>query len=263
LEIDNVTDDAAGFYLIHIFYQNIVFVDSVLDGLEPPVDAGILNIRNSTVRFVRLTVKSCILSGTLSSTLNLGNYSDHAMWESLSIQDSNFTQNSGNMTLGSDGFLIRQSSGKLLINNTRFIGNAASEGGQVLSSWLGVASSFFSLKIDACTFRNNSGFDAGVQVYSTTRSEVLDCSFENNRVAAGLGSVLRVTTPPWQQHCGSLLVRVYHAEPIPAFLLRGYRVEFQNCSTTCTATLSETVLLFVSPQARGNHPLSPGIGTKQ
>jgi hypothetical protein len=187
-------------------------VDSVLDGLEPPVDAGILNIRNSTVRFVRLTVKSCILSGTQSSTLNLGD-SDHAMWESLTIQDSNFKQNSGNINLGSDGSLIVQTSGKLLINNTHFIGNTASEGGQLFAWWLGVASPFFSLKIYACTFRNNTaGFSgASVLVYGTTMSEVLDCSFENNRGSGGV--LLLVTTPPWQ-HSGSLLVRVYHAVPI-------------------------------------------------
>jgi hypothetical protein len=186
-----------GVYLIHIFYQNIVFVDSVLDGLEPPADAGIVNVANSTVRFDRLNVQFCTLSGTRSTMLNLGD-SNHAMWESLSVHDSNFTQNRGNMTSGRDGFLIRQTSGKLLINNTQFISNIASVGGQVLSSWLGERSTFFGLTIDACTFRNNSsvGSNAGVQVYNATRSEVLGCSFENNRVAGGVGGVLMASNPP-------------------------------------------------------------------
>jgi hypothetical protein len=192
-EVPYGTDDEIGVYLIHILHQNIVFVDSVLNGLEPPVDTGILNVRNSIVRFVRLTVKFCTLSGTRSSTLNLGG-SKHGKWQSLSVQDSHFTQNSGNMALGVDGFLIRQTTGKLLINNTRFIGNNGSVGVTSLSP--GVYSAFFGLKIDSCTFRDNSAssYGACVQVFGAT-AEVLNCSFENNQVASGLGGVLWVSSP--------------------------------------------------------------------
>jgi hypothetical protein len=190
-------DEVSTAFLIRIFDQNIVFEDSVLDGLEPgpSVDAGVISIRNSTVSFVRLTVRSCTLTGEASSVLSLGPtlYAKH---ESLSILDSYFTRNRGNTTLGLDGYLVSQNSGKLVINNTQFTDNIAIVGGQVNSYWVGNANDTFGLAMHACTFRYNSGGTRGcVYVLWAPRSEVVDCSFINNRVARGTGGALQVSAP--------------------------------------------------------------------
>jgi hypothetical protein len=181
---------------IHILnYQNIVFEDSVLDGLEPSVDAGIINVSNSKVVFVRLTVKSCTLSGEFSGVLFLGSNKHAESLESLSIQDSRFMENRGNTVLGMDGALIWQGSGRLLINNTNFTDNTAAVACSVYTHLSDDTYSVYGLTMHACTFRNNScGTTACVCVQETARSEVSDCHFESNRADAGHG-VLQVLSP--------------------------------------------------------------------
>jgi hypothetical protein len=186
-ELSNATTAFSTAYLIQILYQNIVFEDSVLDGLEPgPLDnAGILLVANSTVSFVRLTVSSCTLRGALSSALTFGGdyHSEHEYL--ASVQDSIFMHNRGNPNQGFDGYLVKQSGGKLLIRNTQFISNTAKTGGQISSRSGG-------LTVDACTFRNNSGGASGCVYVFDTSAAVVDSAFEKNRVAAGSGGALKV-----------------------------------------------------------------------
>jgi hypothetical protein len=192
--IDFTDDDPHG-SLIRIYHQHIVFVDSVLDGLEPLVDVDILHVANSTVRFVRLTVRSCTLSGERSAVLRLGEWQHPEHEQHLSVHDSSFMQNIGNTLQGVDGYLVLQTGGKLLVDNTSFIGNTASNGAPLLSLDSNDAAS--GLKIHACTFRNNSSGRDGSCVFVTgaATSEVSNCSFENNRVAAGSGGALWVRDP--------------------------------------------------------------------
>jgi hypothetical protein len=204
LTTSNGTTDPKFAYFINVFQQNIVFEDSVLEGLAPPADFGILSMVNSTVSFVRLTVKSCTLSGTQSVVFNLGTF-NNIKPESLIIQDSHFIHNRGNKVLG-EGYLVWQNSGKLLMNNTHFIGNTASAGGQVLSVQSGIDyPATYGLTLHASTFRNNSGGINGcVYVYGATGVEMSDCTFDNNRADGGrLGGALQVPAP--QVICAFLL----------------------------------------------------------
>jgi hypothetical protein len=191
---NNGTIDDRFAYFINVYNQHIVFEDSILDGLAPPAEHGIIGIQNSTVGFVNLTVQSCILSGEFSAALFLGTLGNTKP-ESLTVQDSYFIRNRG--AGRKDGNLIWQSSGNVLIHNTSFIDNTASIGVQVYSYWQpGSSDAVYCLTIRASTFRNNSGGGYGcVDVHYTTRAEVSDCSFVDNRIAAGRGAALWVPPP--------------------------------------------------------------------
>jgi hypothetical protein len=193
LTANNGTVDKRFAYLINVFKQNIVFEDSVLEGLAPRANESIILVLNSTVSFVRLTVKSCILTGPESAVFNLGTF-NNTKPEALTITDSSFIRNQGK----DYRYLVWQNSGKLLISNTQFIGNTASKGGQVLSEWSGIPHPAYRLTLHGCTFRNNIGGTNGcIYVNAATRVEMSDCTFENNRGVdrGGLGGALQVLAP--------------------------------------------------------------------